>query len=1319
MFGELQAKSLRLQMFEGMLDKNMEWYDLRQDGVGALMIRIQTQIRELQLAVSQPLGFLTYEVIGVGAALGLAFYFSWKLTLVIISTFPIAGALLYFVSLKLGPAIESQKRELTQASKYANTAITNINTVKAYNGQDQEVWQYESTIKRVAISYMIQARTNALQHAIIKFMMIALFVEGFWFGLYLVNRGVDPGHVLTTFYACLNALQAVEVVLPQWLVLTKGMSAGATLETIMIQMRNGRKITTMTGSCKPKSCLGDIEINKVSFTYPVNPQQTILNKANFFFPASETTFIVGSSGSGKSTLGSLLMKYYEPSRGEILLDGNPLHILDPDWLRQNVSLVQQKSVLFNETILQNIAFGRELAPTTDDIVEACQAADLEDTLKALPLGLETVAMSGGQALSGGQQQRIVIARARLRNSPILILDEATSALDQTSRERVMTEIRKWRKGKTTIIITHDVSQIHDNEYVYVLQAGTVVQEGYRSNLADRQFGAFAALVAAAQTPLIPFADQRRSSAPTSPATPSKSSFDELLHLNWNHVSRPFGMPNLSPRTGTSVNVRNSLLLSVGATQADSTWNKNIWSSPVISDEGSFSPRWSTSTRFASPESLSSRFSRAFPTISNTIDSTFNDLEGANKSLSQPEGAVNPNPKGNRGEGFKHLPELELPRLELPDLDRPEHEPPFPVDLSPPLLPLKKPASLSLIFQTVWPNLNWRDRSCLVLGFLAALIVGASTPAFAYVFTQLLEVYYLPSNRGMEALKWALILLGIGVVDAVSVFSMHYALEHSGQAWVNKLRVEALKRILRQPRSWFDKERNSAANLNAYLDRNAEEMRNLIGRFAGPIFTTFWMLGISLVWSMVISWKLTLVAVACGPAMYVLIQVFNLVSGKWEEKCNKASEHTGSIFTETFSNIRVVRALTLESYFKRKYENAAVDTYKIGMSRAIYTGAFFGLGDTMSYLLTASVFYYGAVIITSGQLDVTTVLQVVNLLMFGIANAMAMLMLVPQLSSSRTAATYMLHLANLPLHNTPETMGKKRLKSPFPIAFSNLSFTYPLQRKPILQNISLNFQPGTCTGIVGPSGSGKSTISSLLLGLYTPNPAPVDKLAPLSFAGVPITQCNMASLRNQISIVAQQPLLFPCSVLSNIIYGLPEGSSYANLNSAMQAARDAGIHDFIMSLPNCYATIVGEGGMSVSSGQAQRIAIARALVRRPRILILDEATSALDAISAEAIRQTVRLLIQRGKDARDGGVAVIIITHAVEMMRICDQIVMIENGKMVESGGFDELRSKDGAFAGLIGSKSATKGDAKGLGIERIASPWKARTRQNWFRQTSY
>lgn len=187
-------------------------------------------------------------------------YSTWKLTLVMLATFPIVGGILFLVSRGLAPAVEAQKRELGKASKYASTAVSAIDTVKAFNGQNQEMWQYTCAVKKVTTYYLLQARSNAMQFGIIKFMIIGLFVQGFWFGVYLVNNGLDPGHVLTAFYACLSALQAAEVVLPQWLVLAKGMSAGETLKSIMRQMQSDWKVNKETHLIKPDSCSGDIEI---------------------------------------------------------------------------------------------------------------------------------------------------------------------------------------------------------------------------------------------------------------------------------------------------------------------------------------------------------------------------------------------------------------------------------------------------------------------------------------------------------------------------------------------------------------------------------------------------------------------------------------------------------------------------------------------------------------------------------------------------------------------------------------------------------------------------------------------------------------------------------------------------------------------------------------------------------------------------------------------------------------------------------------------------------------------------------------------------
>ena len=933
--------------------------------------------------------------------------------------------------------------------------------------------------------------------------------------------------------------------------------------------------------------------------------------------------MIGKSGSGKSTIGNLLMKYYEPHSGEVFIDGQSIQALNTDWLRQNVMLIQQQSVLFNETVRQNIAFGTREYATRYDIRQAARSACIEQTIDELPKGFDTVVGSKNRALSGGQSQRLAIARARVRNAPVLILDESTSALDHTIRAQVMDRIREWRRGKTTVIITHDVSQILDDDYVYVLEHAKVVQEGYRKGLSEKTHGTFARFVLSAE------ADDVSLSLGLPPksvrASPEYVDSTELPHeatSSWKHFSHIFYTNNSqSGMDGKSNGIPGSRLsMGMAVARANELREKSLWLSPVIPD----SPI--TNTPRNPPTQLMPFMSpRPSPQVP----------PPALHSATYKESLLGtPTPDTNHN--------LFQPRSQsqLPAADITANQPHYVTDQAirgknseiesqnPSQL---QPASLSAIFGSVWPALVWRERIFLVLGLLASVVVGAATPTFGWLFSQLLNTFYSPEHRTILARKWALSMLASAFVDGCASFMSHFFLEHSGQAWINSLRVDSLRRILAQPKSWFDMPRNAPARLTECLDRDAEEMRNILGRFIGLAITIVTMLSISVVWAFAINWKLTLVSLASAPVMYAVTRIFHWSSGKWEAKCNQACEATSNIFSETFSNIRVVRALTLESFFEQKHFKAITEAFRVGKIRAAISGCMFGLTDSLSYFIVSLLFYYGAVTIQSGTVTVTTVLTVINILLITSINAIGMFAMIPQLNSSRTTATQVLHLANLPLSESHESQGTRRLASPFPIKFNNLSFTYPSRpHVKTLDNISLEITPSSCTAIVGPSGSGKSTIASLLLGLYPPDPEP-GLFAPctLTFAGKSILACNIHNIRSHMAFVPQTPLLLPTTVFANITYGLPETSQYNNLFAVEHAAVAAGIHDFIISLENGYNTLIGEGGMGLSGGQAQRVAIARALVRKPKVLVLDEATSALDVESAKGIRETVKRLRYTG------------------------------------------------------------------------------------------
>ncbi|KAI0999238.1 hypothetical protein K3495_g8960 [Podosphaera aphanis] len=1233
-FGEQQAKEARIKLFIALLNKDMKWYDLQENGIRPFLARIETQIRELQLGVSQPMGFIAYEIFGAIFSLGFGFYFSWRLSLLILVNFPLMAAALWLISKKLGPAVERQNFYLTKASKHAGTSFRAMSTVRAFNGQDHELRQYMHSLKLVTKNYLIQAKVNALQAAVMKFIMVFIYLEGFWFGLQLVINGDYPANVIIAFYTTFAITQALEIILPQQIVIAKAVSASRALSGTIFRIwddwtaEKSRKTSTEIEA-------GEIEIKEVSFCYPSNPHNQALKCVNMYIPARETTYVVGKSGSGKTTVGNLIMNYYKSTEGKILINENPIQSFSHDWLRQNITMMDQETLLFNETILRNIAFGCAYPTCIEDIIGAVKTADLESTLDFLPNSLDTSVTMGGKSLSGGQRQRVAIARTRLRDSPVLILDEPVSALDQRSRERVMAEIRRWRQGKTTIIITHDVSHISDDEYVYVMANGSIVEEGYRRNLNENSDSKFSSLLSDALEMPGAAAFGTTNDLPGSSSTSER--FDEFLSETSDR------------QTGIKSNKDTPQMSYIGTD--DSKINRMPSNQCV----------WEDSLHDHTFDNLKLGFDSK-PFEASTVDPSVRspncllEVGKANAYLSKlianpGEKIQDTSPQTTLEEySTKNVVEPTLGSIKSPNIQK--------------MISLD-PSSLYTIFATIWPRLSCKKRIGLVFGLFACFSTAATTPVFAFLISNLMGIYSSPNSRSKEGSQWAILLIVLAFFDGFFTYCSHYYLEQTGQEWITALRKECFSNILKQPKAWMDEESNSPSRLVECLDRNAEEMRNLLGRFLAPILSTGLMLTISIIWSLMISWRLTLAALSCGPLIYAGSLVFNHTTTKYEDEYNHLAENTSSIFSETITNIRVVRSLGLEPYFERKFRAAVASSYSTGLRRSIFSGLTYGVvGDAISFTMTALVAYYGASLIVGQSISILDYFQIINILLFGLGNSFSTISLIPQINASRATATKIIDLANLPSKNRPRTRYAQSF-SLFPIIFNDLNFTYPNRSSPTLKIINLKILPNSCTAIIGPSGSGKSTIASLLLALYPPDESPAPSL---TFAGISVRRWNLASLRDQIAVVSQDIILFPDTIYANITYGLPKSSPYAGLDCVQDASRQAGIAEFIEGLERGYDTVIGEGGIGLSGGQVQRIAIARALVRHPALLILDEATSALDADSTASICQT----IQRLRNNSDNNISIVIITHSAPMIALADHILMMENGRIIERGDFSKF-----------------------------------------------
>ncbi|KAJ5173009.1 hypothetical protein N7492_005602 [Penicillium capsulatum] len=1220
-FGALQACFIRKRLFAELLKRDVEWFEAQDEGVGAFLSGVQAHVHDLQMATSQPLAFLIQYLCRSLAALCLGFYTSWSLSLVTLAGIPMFSAAIAVLSSRLNQSITFQQEELTHASKVANNAIASIDTVQCLNGQDFESRKYAARIDKAALYYLRQARLSSVQISLICWMMFGMFVQGFWFGSILARQGkLTSGEVLRTFWACLTAAQSIEQLLPQIIVMEKGKVASVALQSILRTRPDNRRASEMKGALYPQYCEGDIKVNNVSFSYPAQPDTCVLKPSTFFFPAGETTFVIGKSGSGKSTLGQLLMRFYLPTSGQISVDGNPLQSLHVSWIRNNLTLVEQRSVLFSDSVYRNITFGhhKENEVTDKEIHQAIKLAALQETIEFLPSGLDTCVGPGGGFLSGGQKQRIAIARARLRDTPILILDEPTSALDYENRSEVMRAIREWRRGRTTIIITHDMSHILDDDFVYVLEHGTIVQSGHRSALekcasSEKYFG------------LASRTDRSAAKLSSPSANTELSDYEGSSSINSINERRP-GLPARVYHRGRASWAQHHIPPGLRSRSLEVTGKRRLLTS-AITEETSLS-------------SKAGLFQAEQTDYAQTVTGEFEMTE-----------------LGNGADNLRRFPGSDHSRPS----QIPQEHPAKNGDLIP----------LSCIMRTVLPTLSPKKRVILLLGFLAALGHASATPIFAFCLSQLFKTFYAGRNSAQLTKKWALAVLGVSIGDGLSSFFMHYLLELCGEAWMDALRKSAFHRVLNQPRFWFEKKENSASRLASYLDQNSEDMRNLVGRFAGFVIVAASIAVMAVIWSLVVCWKLTLVALACGPIIYIITRSFEGSNGQWERRCNEADTVAAEIFSETFSEIRTVRALTLEGYFHRKQGNAISHCLSLGLKRAIYTGMLFGLVESAVIFTSALMFYYASKLAIA-EFTVNDVMTVISLLLFSMGYAAQVLSWIPQVNTSREIASQLLRLSRLPEAGSHEHRGQLKNSRLTPIQLMNLDFRYPSRpNMPILKNVSITISQNSCTAIVGQSGSGKSTIALLLLSLYE-TPVSRNGRPTITLGGQDISLLHVPTLRSRIAIVSQQPTIFPGSIQTNISYGIDEHSPLASFYHVQAAAQAAGVDDFISSLPRGYATVIGDGGVGLSGGQKQRIVLARALLRRPQILILDEATSSLDPAGAEIVRQTIQRLVSERRD-----LTVIMITHSQEMIGIADHVVVLDQGVVVGDGSYTASPRREG------------------------------------------
>ncbi|KAK0147853.1 Multidrug resistance protein 1 [Merluccius polli] len=577
-----------------------------------------------------------------------------------------------------------------------------------------------------------------------------------------------------------------------------------------------------------------------------------------------------------------------------------------------------------------------------------------------------------------------------------------------------------------------------------------------------------------------------------------------------------------------------------------------------------------------------------------------------------------------------------------------------------------------------------DITLLVLGTLMSIVNGIVLPLMFVVFGDMTDSFVasevinitLPSNisLGEQMNGYAINYSIMGAIVLVAAYMQvaFWTLAAGRQA--KHLRKLFFHHIMRQDISWFDV--NETGELNTRLTDDIYKIQEGIGDKMGMLIQSLATFCVSFIIGFAKGWKLTLVILAISPLLGLSAALFSTVLTSFTSKEQTAYAKAGAVAEEVLSAIRTVFAFNGQDKEIKRYHKNLEDAKAMGIKKAVSSNIAMGFSFLVIYLSYALAFWYGSTLVLSGEYSIGSVLIVLFTVLIGAFSLGQTSPSFQAFASARGAAHKVYNIIdNTPSIDSYSETGLTPDSIKGDIEFKNIHFNYPSRTDvKVLNNMSLSVKTGQTIALVGSSGCGKSTTIQLLLRFYDPQEGSVH------LDGHDVRTLNVRYLREKIGVVSQEPILFATTITENIRYGRPDVTQ----REIEQATKEANAYDFIMSLPDKFETLVGDRGTQMSGGQKQRIAIARALVRNPKILLLDEATSALDAESETIVRQ---------------GRTTLVVAHRLSTIRNADVIAGFRNGEIVELGTHSELMEKQGVYHTLVTTQTFTAAEEGGENAE--------------------
>ncbi|SET87490.1 ABC transporter ATP-binding protein [Stigmatella erecta] len=478
--GERVVTSLRQKLFSSLMGQEVAFFDERK--TGELTNRLASDTTVLQNTVSANVSMVLRNLATAVGGVALLFYTSPILTLLMLAVVPAVAVSAVVYGRRVRRIAKEVQDALATSNEVAEESLSGVRTVRAFAAEKHEVARYRSAMDKAFALARLRIHHASIFMAVASFGGFAAAVVVLWYGGRLVVDGAMSVGGLTSFlvYSLFVAF-SLGALAELW---ADFMRASGAAERVFELIDRKPTIPTSGGE-RPAHVEGRIELREVNFAYPTRPDIQVLQGIDLTIAPGEIVAIVGPSGAGKSTIASMLTRLYDPQEGRVLLDGQDLKTLDPEWLRQQIGVVAQEPLLFSSSIAENIRYGR-MDASDAEVEAAARAANAHDFISRFPEGYRTPVGERGVQLSGGQKQRVAIARAVLKDPRLLILDEATSALDAESEHLVKDALDRLMQGRTTLIIAHRLSTVMGAHRVLVLQGGNVVQSGSHAALMSQE-----------------------------------------------------------------------------------------------------------------------------------------------------------------------------------------------------------------------------------------------------------------------------------------------------------------------------------------------------------------------------------------------------------------------------------------------------------------------------------------------------------------------------------------------------------------------------------------------------------------------------------------------------------------------------------------------------------------------------------------------------------------------------------------------------------------------------------------------------------------